>query len=78
MPIDMTDIRDTPLADALSEREREVLALLARGATNQDIADALVISLGTVKSHLNHIMGKLGARNRTEAVAKGRELHLLD
>lgn len=65
-------------ADALSEREREVLALLARGATNQDIADALVISLGTVKSHLNHIMGKLGARNRTEAVAKGRELHLLD
>jgi LuxR family maltose regulon positive regulatory protein len=65
-------------ADALSEREREVLGLLAQGATNQDIADALVISLGTVKSHLNHIMGKLGARNRTEAVAKGRELHLLD
>ena len=47
---------------------------MARGASNQEIADTLVVSLGTAKSHLTHIMGKLQARNRTEAVARAREL----
>ena len=61
----------------LSERELEVLGLLAEGATNQDIADRLVISLGTAKAHLNHIMTKLDARNRTEAVVKARAAHLI-
>ena len=59
---------------SLSAREVEVLQLMARGASNREIATTLVISLGTVKSHLNHIMGKLQAHNRTEAIAHAREL----
>jgi LuxR family maltose regulon positive regulatory protein len=61
----------------LSNRELEVLRLIASGASNQAIAELLVISIGTVKSHINHILGKLAARNRTEAVARARELGLL-
>lgn len=64
-------------ADALTEREIEVLELVAEGATNQAIADTLVISLGTVKSHVNHIMSKLDAQNRTEAVAIAQSLGIL-
>ncbi len=60
--------------ERLSERELEILSLVARGASNQEIADRLVISVATVKSHVNHIMGKLSAQNRTEAVAIAREL----
>jgi len=62
----------------LSERELEVLRLMARGASNQAIAEQLVITIGTVKSHINHILGKLDAHNRTEAVAQARGLGLLD
>ncbi len=65
------------LAEELSPRELEVLALIARGASNQEIADALFISVGTVKSHINHILGKLCAQNRTEAVARARELGII-
>ncbi|NTU85222.1 MAG: hypothetical protein HGA45_38680 [Chloroflexales bacterium] len=65
------------LKDPLTGREQEVLCLLAEGATNQEIASALVVTVGTVKTHLNHILGKLGARNRTEAVARARALGLL-
>lgn len=70
---------DQPLhpADRLSERELEVLRWMAQGASNQEIADHLVIGIGTVKSHINHIMVKLDARNRTEAVAKARSLNLV-
>jgi LuxR family maltose regulon positive regulatory protein len=64
-------------SDLLSAREIEVLALLAAGATNQDVAAQLVVSLGTVKSHINHLMNKLDARNRTEAVAKARSLGIV-
>jgi LuxR family transcriptional regulator, maltose regulon positive regulatory protein len=64
-------------AETLSERELEVLRLLARGASNQEIADDLVITVGTVKSHINHIAVKLDVHNRTAAVARGRELGLL-
>jgi transcriptional regulator EpsA len=53
----------------LSAREREVLVRLARGSTNHDIAEALQISLFTVKNHLKRIFGKTGASNRTQAVA---------
>jgi LuxR family maltose regulon positive regulatory protein len=67
-------VQTTSGGEALSGRELHVLRLIARGASNQEIADTLVISLGTVKSHLNHIMGKLGAHNRTEAVAHARAL----
>jgi LuxR family maltose regulon positive regulatory protein len=66
-----------PLVEPLSERELEVLRLIASGAPNQVIAAELVISIGTVKSHINHILGKLAARNRTEAVSRGRALGLL-
>ena len=54
--------------ETLTEREREVLALLAQGKSNKDIAAALVITERTVKFHVSSIMGKLGASNRTEVV----------
>ena len=62
----------------LSQREMDVLRLMAEGASNQAIADRLVISVGTVKSHINHILNKLNASNRTEAVARARPLGWLD
>jgi LuxR family maltose regulon positive regulatory protein len=65
------------LVEPLSERELEVLALLAAGKTNQQIAKELFVSLGTVKSHINNIYRKLGVRSRTQALAKVRELNLL-
>ncbi|WP_027483567.1 LuxR C-terminal-related transcriptional regulator [Deinococcus pimensis] len=61
----------------LSSREVEVLTLLARGQTNDDIARRLMISIPTVKSHVGNILAKLEARNRTQAVARARALGLL-
>ncbi len=66
-----------PLAEDLSERELEVLALLASGRTNSEIAKDLFVAAGTVKSHANNVYRKLGARNRAEALARARELNLL-
>lgn len=63
-------------AEPLSERELEVLALLASGRTNAEIARDLFVAAGTVKSHVNNIYRKLGARNRAEALEKARELNL--
>jgi LuxR family maltose regulon positive regulatory protein len=65
------------LAEPLTEREREVLLLLAVGKPNREIAAELVVSLHTVKKHVTHVLGKLGAANRTEATARARELGLL-
>jgi LuxR family maltose regulon positive regulatory protein len=65
------------LVEALSEREMEVLRLVATGLSNQAIADQLFIAVSTVKSHTNSIYGKLGVRNRTQAVAQARTLGLL-
>ena len=65
------------LPEPLSERELEVLALLATGRSNQEIGDALVLSIGTVKTHTHNIYRKLGARNRAEAIAKARALALV-
>ena len=76
-PADSRAARVPRLIDQLTSRELEVLAMLAVGRSNQGIASQLVISLDTVKKHVSHLMGKLGAANRTEAVARGRELGLI-
>lgn len=61
----------------LTEREREILGLLARGASNREISETLYIASGTVKNHLSNILSKLGVRDRTQAALKARELGLL-
>lgn len=63
--------------DPLSEREIEVLGLLASGKTNSEVAEELFVSVGTVKSHTGNIYRKLDARNRAEAVARARGFGLL-
>lgn len=65
------------LEDPLSERELEVLDLLASGRTNSEVARDLFVSVGTVKSHTGNIYRKLGAKNRAEALARARELGVL-
>jgi ATP/maltotriose-dependent transcriptional regulator MalT len=65
------------LIEPLTERELEVLRLIAEGLTNRQIAERLSVVVGTVKAHNNSIYGKLGARNRVQALARGRELGLL-
>jgi ATP/maltotriose-dependent transcriptional regulator MalT len=65
------------LIGQLTGRECEVLAMLAAGQSNQNIASRLFVSLDTVKKHVSHVLGKLGAANRTEAVARARELGLI-
>ncbi len=61
----------------LTPREQEVMALLANGLSNREIAGQLVFSLGTVKWYVNQIYGKLGVGSRTQAVARTRELNIL-
>ena len=65
------------IVDPLTSRELEVLEKLAAGRSNQAIARELVVTLDTVKKHVGHVLGKLGAANRTEAVARARELSLI-
>jgi LuxR family maltose regulon positive regulatory protein len=60
----------------LSERELNVLRLMAAGLSNQQIADRLIISLGTAKNHVHNILEKLNVQGRTQAVAQARELEL--
>ncbi len=66
-----------PLKEPLSERELEVLRLIAAGCSNQEIADRLVIALSTVKWYINAIYGKLQAESRTKAIARARELNIV-
>jgi LuxR family transcriptional regulator, maltose regulon positive regulatory protein len=66
-----------PLVEPLSEREIEVLQLIAEGYANAEIARKLYITTGTVKRHINNLYGKLGVGSRTQAVAKGRALGLI-
>jgi DNA-binding NarL/FixJ family response regulator len=65
------------LAEPLTERELEVLRLVAAGDSNQDIARKLVVTLATVKTHINHIFSKLEAESRVQVVARARALGLL-
>jgi len=61
------------LVEPLTDRETAVLRLIAAGKSNQRIAHELVVTLDTVKKHVSHVLGKLGAANRTEAVTRARE-----
>ena len=65
------------LVEPLTARELEVLQLLAAGSPNRAIAERLVVTQDTVKKHLSHLFDKLGVANRTQAVARARELRLL-
>ena len=65
------------LDDPLSEREREVLNLLASGRISSEIARDLFISVGTIKSHTGNIYRKLDVKNRAEALARARELKMI-
>jgi len=70
----------TPAAgggEPLSAREREVLELVARGTSNREIAKELFISEATVKTHLTHLYGKLGVKDRAAAVAVAYDRHIL-
>jgi LuxR family maltose regulon positive regulatory protein len=67
-----------PLPEPLSERELQVLQLIEEGASNQEIAQDLVIAIDTVKRHVSHIFAKLGVNNRVQAVRQARELCLLN
>ena len=63
--------------EPLTRREQEILRLLSDGASNQEIADALVIQLSTVKKHVSNLLGKLGAESRTQAIAQAHTRSLL-
>jgi LuxR family maltose regulon positive regulatory protein len=65
------------LVEPLSERELEVLRLIAAGLSNQAIADRLVVAVSTIKKHVNNIYGKLDVQSRTQALVRARELALL-
>jgi DNA-binding NarL/FixJ family response regulator len=70
-------VPDAGLAEPLSEREREILQLMGQGLSNREIADRLILAQGTVKNYVTTILQKLGARDRTQAALRARELGLL-
>jgi DNA-binding NarL/FixJ family response regulator len=69
--------RPQPLVVPLSDRELEVLRLLADGRSNREIAGTLFLAEGTVKNHVTNVLAKLGARDRTQAALRARALDLL-
>jgi LuxR family maltose regulon positive regulatory protein len=71
-------IDQSSLIEPLTEREIEVLRLIAEGLSNPEIAEKLVLSVGTVKTHVKHIYGKLGVDDRVKAASMARELGLID
>jgi DNA-binding NarL/FixJ family response regulator len=74
---DSSRAQPAPPAHPLSDRELEIVRLLARGATNREIANTLVLAEGTVKNHLTNILGKLGARDRAQAALIAKELGIV-
>jgi DNA-binding NarL/FixJ family response regulator len=77
MADDVPRPRPQPLVDPLTEREVEVLRLLAEGASNREIAAALYLAEGTVKNHVTAVLAKLGVRDRTQAALRARALELI-
>jgi LuxR family maltose regulon positive regulatory protein len=73
----ISQAQESDLIEPLSERELEVLQLIAQGLTNREIGDRLFLSLNTVKAHTRNIYGKLGVHSRMQAVSRARELDLL-
>jgi len=71
-------LSDHTITEPLSEREREVLNLLASGLSTKEIADSLIVSANTVKTHTRHIYDKLDARNRTQAITRARDIGILE
>src|SRR4051794_8593691 len=69
--------RSQPLIVPLSERELEVLRLVAEGSSNREIAGTLFLAEGTVKNHVTNVLAKLGARDRTQAALRARALRLI-
>ncbi|MGV9360789.1 response regulator [Amycolatopsis sp. NPDC003731] len=74
---DAPEPRPQPLVVPLSSRELDVLRLLADGRSNREIATTLFLAEGTVKNHVTNVLGKLGARDRTQAALRARDLGLL-
>ena len=74
---DVSAPRPQPLVVPLSDRELDVVRLLAEGASNREIAGALFLAEGTVKNHVTNVLAKLGARDRTQAALRGRALGLV-
>jgi ATP/maltotriose-dependent transcriptional regulator MalT len=66
-----------PLIDPLTKRELEVLRLVVAGLTNQQVANQLIVSVGTVKKHNSNIFSKLGVKSRTQAIVRAREMNLV-
>jgi LuxR family maltose regulon positive regulatory protein len=73
----IADIHTAGLTEQLSEREMEVLHLMAQGKTNKEIARQLIVAPGTIKAHAARIYRKLDVANRTEAIARARDLGVL-
>jgi ATP/maltotriose-dependent transcriptional regulator MalT len=77
-PDTMTDASAAQLlTDPLTERELEVLHLIAAGLSNDEIAQQLIVGMSTVKTHINHLYSKLGVTSRTQAIVRATELTLL-
>jgi DNA-binding NarL/FixJ family response regulator len=77
MADDVPPPRAQPLVDPLSDRELEVLRLLAEGRSNREIATTLFLAEGTVKNHVTTVLAKLGVRDRTQAALRARALDLV-
>jgi LuxR family maltose regulon positive regulatory protein len=76
LPSAQPELDREELVEPLSEREHEVLRLICRGYSNQEISEQLVVTLNTVKKHNTNIFGKLGVNNRAQAILRARELEL--
>ncbi|MCA9896650.1 MAG: response regulator transcription factor [Ardenticatenaceae bacterium] len=72
-----TAVPQQDLVEPLSDRELEILGVLATGASNREIANQLFITEGTVKNHVTNILGKLAVRDRTQAALKAKEMGLI-